>query len=102
LVAAASTPLTGIVDLAGTVVSEEFDSMCAKTSDLAVLCWGYLGGAGAYPLAYKNSAETAAIGIVAPLTESDYGGLGYIDPDGLLITGGVSTGPVPPCTNLLP
>jgi len=96
LVAAGSAPLTGIVDLAG----DGSGSMCGKTTDLAVLCWGADSSSTPYPMAYENSAQTAAVGIVAPLS-NDYFGLGYIDPDGLLISDGVSTGPVPPCTNLL-
>jgi hypothetical protein len=95
LVAAGGAPLTGIVDLAG-----DAESICAKTSDLALLCWG-ADASGPYPAAYENSASTAVIGIVAPLSQSPWG-LGYIDPDGLLVTGGTSGGPVPPCTNLLP
>jgi hypothetical protein len=96
LVAAGGSPLTGIVDLAG----DEADSMCAKTSDLAILCWG-ADASGPYPVAYNNAADTAAIGIVALLSESQ-SGLGYLDPDGLLIADGQSSGPTPPCTNLLP
>jgi hypothetical protein len=96
LVSAGGSPLTGILDLAG----DGSGSMCGKTSDLAVLCWGAYSE-GPYPAAYENSAGTAAVGIVAPLS-SDFVGLGYIDPDGLLISDGLSTGPVPPCTNLLP
>jgi hypothetical protein len=97
LLAEGGAPLSGIVDLAGDGTGGP--SMCAKTSDLAVVCWGRDASNSPYPVAYKNAASNAAIGIEAPLSYSPLG-LGYIDPDGLLTGGGDSTGPVPPCTNL--
>jgi|HubBroStandDraft_1064217.scaffolds.fasta_scaffold02736_5 Regulator of Chromosome Condensation (RCC1) repeat protein len=96
LLSAGGAPLTTAVDLAG----DGYNSMCAKTASLSILCWGADSG-GPYPAPYKNSAGTAAVGIVAPLSESQ-SGLGYIDPSGLLNAAGSSAGPVPPCTNLLP
>ncbi len=93
LVAAGGAPLTGIVDITG----DGPYSMCAKTGNLAILCWGAYAS-GPYPVAYQNTSNTAAVGIVAPLTESQ-SGVGYIDPSGLLFAAGSSSGPVPPCTN---
>jgi hypothetical protein len=96
LVSAGGPALTGIVDLA----ADGQESMCAKDSNLEVLCWG-VDSSGPYPAAYQNGVGTAAVGIVAPLTADDTA-LGYVDPSGLLITAKSSSGPVPSCANLLP
>jgi hypothetical protein len=96
LIGAGSSALTGIVDLA----SDKTTSICAKDTSLEVLCWGS-DSSSPYPAAYQNGSGTAAVGVVGPLT-GDLSGLGYVDPSGLLITNKNSSGPVPPCTNLLP
>jgi hypothetical protein len=100
---ATGEPLSGILDLAGNGYGgfnpTTNGDVCAKNSSLQVLCWG--GVVGSYPVAFKNSAGAAAVGVTGPLSGSFYG-LGYLEPSGLPISAGVSGGPAVPCTDLLP
>jgi alpha-tubulin suppressor-like RCC1 family protein len=93
--------LTGAVDIAS-----GSSSMCVKTKapDYAILCWGSYNSNMPYPTPFKDNMQTAVTGIRSPLSAGYYyGTLGYVDPNGLVSSGGYAADLAhnPPCSNLI-
>ncbi len=94
-----TAPLMSVVDLVGGNYNT-----CAKVSGtLALVCWGNASGFSngkPYPTAAQDASNNAIQNVASPLSNSSYGYIGYVDPNGSINSGGNIGTPQVPCTTL--